>query len=147
MKKSILSVLAIPYLAFASFAQVKHSIGEKWGGGVIFVIQPGGMHGLIVETLDQGNTVWEDAKNICKTGTHSEAGKKFRDWRLPTKTELDAMYTHIFDIGKQGSFTSGEYWSSTESDTEHACCEDFVDGTQSTDYKNSFKDVRAVRAF
>ena len=147
MKRSVLSVLAILAMAFTSPAQAIHKVGEKWGGGVVFVIEPGGLHGLVVETLDQGKGVWTLAKDICKTGIHSKAGKAFTDWRLPTKTELNAMFTHSFDIGEPGSFTSGEYWSSTEDDPKNAWCEDFVDGTQSPDYKDRLKDIRAVRAF
>jgi hypothetical protein len=144
MKKIILSALVIPLLLSFSYAQTKHVIGEKWGGGIVFIINRDGRHGLIAETLDQGNVMWFDAKNICKTGKHSKAGKAFTDWRLPTKIELHEMYIHIFDIE---GFTSGEYWSSTEDGIKYAWCEDFVDATQSPDYKDSMKDVRAVRAF
>jgi hypothetical protein len=136
--------LAITVLLSFSYAQKKHVIGEKWGGGIVFMIDPDGHHGLIAETLDQGKVRWFDAKNICKTGKHSKAGKAFTDWRLPTKTELNEIYIHFFD--SQG-FTSGEYWSSTEDGPKYAWCEDLIDATQSTDYKDTFKDVRAVRAF
>ena len=144
MKKIFLSVLTIICMVSFSFAQAKHVVGQKWGGGVVFMVDADGRHGLIAETQDQGKAIWSSAKDICKNGTHSKAGKAFKDWRLPTKTELNEMYLHIFDIE---GFTSGEYWSSTADDSEHAWCEDFVDGTQSSDYKSSFKDVRAVRAF
>ena len=144
MKKIILTALATAGLAFFSFAQAKHVVGEKWGGGVVFIVDPDGRHGLIAETLNQGNTSWAHAKEICKTGTHSKAGKAFKDWRLPTKAELNEMYVHIFDID---GFTSGNYWSSTEEGTGYAWGEDFVDGTQTPDFKTWPNDVRAVRAF
>ena len=144
MKKIILFSLAITVFVSLSFAQAKHVVGQKWAGGVVFIVSPDGIHGLIAETIDQGKTVWANAKNICKMGTHSKAGKAFTNWRLPTKDELNEMYLHIFDIE---GFTSGEYWSSMEDGTDRAWCEDFVDGTQSPDFKGTFKDVRAVRAF
>ena len=119
-------------------------MGEKWGGGVVFMVGADGKHGLIAETQDQGKVIWKDAAAICKTGTHSKKGKAFTDWRLPTKIELNEMYVHIFDIE---GFTFGEYWSSTEDIAGYAWCEDFVDGTQSRDNVGSFKDVRTVRTF
>src|SRR5437870_1856693 len=144
MKKYSLAAIMVLGFTFLTSAQAKHVVGEKWGGGIVFIVTADGKHGLIAESLDQGKVLWKYAKTICKNGTHSKTGKTFTDWRLPTKIELNEMYVHIFDIE---GFTSGEYWSSTEEKAEYAWCEDFVDGTQSTDFKGSFKDVRAVRAF
>ena len=70
---------------------------------------------------------------------------KYSDgWHLPSKDELQLLY-HCKSI--IGNFTSYNYWSSTESTTSKAWCQNFNTGTQSTQYKNNTYRVRAIRQF
>ena len=62
-------------------------------GGYVFWVSADGKHGLVAETQDQGFTTWYDAQNlISNPSNHSVNGQKFRDWRMPTKYELNEIY-------------------------------------------------------
>ena len=78
-----------------------------------------------------------DAKAAC-----TRLGK---DWRLPTKDELNVMYKNKDKIG---GFANGYYWSSTEEGYDYAWKQTFNNGLEgyncSRDY---FCNVRAVRTF
>ncbi|GHT82058.1 hypothetical protein FACS1894137_00260 [Spirochaetia bacterium] len=71
----------------------------------------------------------------------------FDDWYLPSKDELNLMYTNLKRNGL-GNFQSAWYWSSSENNNNFAWPQDFSDGSQfNYNYKNSTYCVRAVRAF
>ena len=132
-----------------------HTIGEKLDGGIVFDVSADGLHGLIAETIDQGEGNWEEAGQIAKTGRHSEAGKAFTDWYLPSKGELYKLYLQRKIVGGFASgLTNGYYWSSTENGSISAWGMDFYNGMQSSNYKiggygksHFAVRVRAVRAF
>lgn len=73
----------------------------------------------------------------------------YEDWFLPSKDELNLMYENLADNGI-GSFSSANYWSSTEEDGSlfNAWRQNFIVGNQLPSVKsaNSIY-VRAVRAF
>ena len=145
MKKIFFTTFVLINLVLVSQAQQnKHTVGEKFGGGVVFFITDDGLHGLIAETIDQGKTNFKQAEGIAKTGIHSIAGKGFSDWRMPTKIELNNMYLQKNIIG---GFTSNTYWSSTVNDNVTSWAQNFSNGfnTQSDDLLSFC--VRAVRAF
>ena len=91
-----------------------------------------------------------DAESI--TGTTAQLADEFShngyiDWYLPSKDELDLMYTNRVVIG---GFDSFYYWSSSESSNSQAWHQIFgtsQSGDQSTGEKASGLRVRAVRAF
>jgi hypothetical protein len=68
----------------------------------------------------------------------------YSDWYLPSKDELNKLYLNKAAIG---GFSSGLYWSSSESAADHAWYQNFSNGNQATDYKFYTYVVRAVRAF
>jgi hypothetical protein len=45
-------------------AQKTHTIGERFGGGIIFDVTPNGQHGLIAKTQDQGMFTWNQARAL-----------------------------------------------------------------------------------
>jgi hypothetical protein len=71
----------------------------------------------------------------------------YDDWFLPSKGELNLMYTSLKIYGV-GGFTDEEYWSSTERDQFSSWSQDFGTGAQHSAYmkNNSFK-FRAIREF
>jgi hypothetical protein len=152
-----------------------YTIGQHYGGGIIFYIDASWLHGLICTTSDQGTTLWgcdaiiggtstaigtgqanttailnkcstsSLAASICDQYSVKVGDVTYDDWFLPSIDELNQIFRQNILI--PGSYNAG-YWSSTEYD-------DFA--MRSTNTGNdqtllSSKDygickVRAVRAF
>jgi len=132
-----------------------HTIGESYGGGKVFYVTTDGLHGLIAETQDQSSScTWYDAQDIISTSSnHSTAGKLFTDWRLPTKNELNLLYSQKSVVGSFSTNGSG-YWSSKESEDSSGYESGWIqifgnvgDGTQTLCFKSLTNYVRAIRAF
>lgn len=84
---------------------------------------------------------WNDALGKCRAMNING----LTGWRLPSKDELNLMYTNLRAKGL-GNFQNAWYWSSSESITNHAWSQNFSDGRE--DYLKVNADcVRAVRAF
>jgi hypothetical protein len=131
----------------ASGGGTTHTISETFGGGIVFYVTTDGLHGLIAETIDQSSPTcsWYNAQDIISDpANHSIEGKKFSDWRLPTKYELNLMYNARSTIS---GFANNYYWSSTEVDFSGAWTQNFDDGVP-YDYGKVFTfSVRAIRSF
>jgi hypothetical protein len=70
----------------------------------------------------------------------------YDDWFLPSKDELNLMYTNLKKIDR-GDFSSVWYWSSSESYDNAAWFQHFSDGRQNGYGKGGHGYVRAVRSF
>ena len=70
----------------------------------------------------------------------------FDDWFLPSKDELNLMYTNL-KLAGLGDFADGYYWSSSEDNAYNAWLRDFYDGNKYGRNKNNNGRVRAVRSF
>lgn len=70
----------------------------------------------------------------------------YGDWYLPSKEELNMMYTDLYLAGL-GNFASEVYWSSTEAPSGNAWEQNFDSGFQNDNNKSVSFRVRAVRAF
>jgi len=144
MKRLFLTAFVLLGLVLVSQAQTKYKIGDKFGGGIVFWVDKKGVHGLIAETIDQGKGNWKQAKEIAKSGKHSDAGKAFTDWYLPSKDELNKLFVQRNIVG---GFTTNIYWSSTAIDGKNAWSQNFNDREQYNYRKLYPYLVRAVRAF
>ena len=70
------------------------------------------------------------------------------DWFLPSKDELNQMYTNLHSASTPlGGFSTDSYWSSSESDDLDAWYQFFATGNQANPSKNYSLYVRPVRAF
>jgi hypothetical protein len=106
----------------------------------------------VAATKDQSTgSKWGFAYNLVNDpANHDAAGINFTDWRLPSKDELNMMYTKKDAIG---GFANVYYWSSTVYDNLNAWVQSFYNGLQIYYTKESLLDdsntvrVRAVRAF
>lgn len=150
----------------------KHTIGEEFGGGIIFYLDSTGEHGLIAATMDQKKAKWYNGKFV-ETGATSSAvgtGKQntaaiikaqatgeyaasicdglvlngYDDWFLPSKDELRLLKEKKAIVG---GFNGLFYWSSTEYSSHYAWAQNFSNGLQNYGNKNSAPSVRAIRAF
>ena len=127
------------------------STGIRWYAGTIVSTQAKGdgpfsgeMNTAIIISSqvaigDDGSTY---AARMC--AWHQKGG--YGDWYLPSKEELDLMYTNLHLAGL-GGFVSTIYWSSTEFSSTNALAKDFNFGFQINDHKSVDHRVRAVRAF
>lgn len=70
----------------------------------------------------------------------------YGDWYLPSKEELNLMYTNLHLAGL-GGFASAFYWSSAELNSSFAWIQYFIFGNHYNNNKSNFNRVRAVRAF
>ncbi|MCK4240930.1 MAG: DUF1566 domain-containing protein, partial [Candidatus Atribacteria bacterium] len=70
----------------------------------------------------------------------------YNDWFLPSKDELNLMYTKL-KVHEVGGFESGSYWSSSEYNAYKAWYQYFYDGFQYYITKHAIYWVRAVRVF
>jgi hypothetical protein len=70
----------------------------------------------------------------------------YKDWFLPSKDELNLMYTNLKQK-ELGGFNDSWYWSSTQSNSDYAYGHRFNGGSQSANFKYDVDSVRAVRAF
>jgi hypothetical protein len=153
------------------------AIGDTHQGGIIFYLDGNG-GGLIAAPTDQsagaaewgcvgtvisgadGTGIGTGAQNTidieagCPTaGTAADLCANltlggYSDWFLPSKDELNMMYTNLHSASPSlGGFASNVYWSSTEIDNGYAWFQLFVNGSQNGNYKDFTFYVRAIRAF
>jgi len=120
------------------------STGAEWGCNGTPI---SGADGTAIGTGNQ-NTI--DIMAGCATagiaarlcGDLVEGG--FSDWYLPSKDELNALYTNKVAIG---GFTNNPYWTSTEVTGNSAWFQNFNNGFQLDIGKGSSFRVRAIRSF
>ncbi len=73
-------------------------------------------------------------------------GGGMTDWSLPSLDELNALYYYP-NRNAIGGFAASAYWSSSQANTYNARKQDFKDGSQSSEAKNTPFGLRPVRAF
>jgi hypothetical protein len=120
------------------------STGAEWG---CFGTDLPGASGVTIGTGNQ-NTIdimagCSDAgiaARLC--GDLTQGG--YSDWYLPSKDELNALYTNRVAIG---NFTNGVYWSSSETSGNNAWLQDFSNGSTAANIKFVTYNVRAIRSF
>jgi hypothetical protein len=135
---------------FGYVAEKTYSIG-LWPelGGFVFRISSDGKHGLVAETQNQAIAVrWYTCDSVLNDPTlHSLNGKKFFDWRLPTKFELNEMWVYRFNIG---GVSNRNFWSSTEKDFGKVWGQIFginSSGAQFIQARNDVLSLRTIRSF
>jgi hypothetical protein len=142
------------FTGIAATITVTRSIGESYGGGIVFYVTPDGLHGLIAAPSDEVSILsWADAITACSNKT---IDVYYSDWYLPFIDELNLMYTNI-GFGpslsspnyNKGGFALSRYWSSTEDggNSDKALYQEFSNGLQNDSRKTNTSYVRAIRSF
>jgi hypothetical protein len=148
MRKIFLIAFVLLGLILVSEAQTKHTIGERFGGGIVFYVDATGEHGLIAETIDQsGGSYHDHAERHALMGKHSKAGETFTDWQLPSIKILQELYKQREIVG---GFSNKTYWSASGGITGFGRYRDVLNfGTGSWGKGNLSRTyyVRAVRFF
>lgn len=151
-----------------------HTVGERFGGGIIFFVDSTGQHGLISATDDQSDAAEWGCNGTFIGGTSSNigAGKNntevvsagcstsgiatricndlvrngYNDWFLPSKDELNQLYLQKTVVG---NFADNYYWSSSEISISHSWAQTFWVGSgyANPHVKYASYYVRCVRDF
>jgi len=136
-----------PSWRYLEAAPSDQSLKAVWGCDGIEI---SGADGTAVGTGEQ-NTI--DIEAGCATaGTAADLCANlslggYDNWFLPSKDELNLMYTNL-KVAGIGSFADSYYWSSSESYDIAAYGQNFYNGTQNGSAgKSTPLQVRAVRAF
>jgi hypothetical protein len=98
----------------ASSGSAAHTVGEVYGGGIVFYITTGGFHGLIADTYENGNASNQEALDIVTNPTQHNTtygGNLYTDWRVPTYYELTLLYAAR--TTNNLNLTTGTYLSSS----------------------------------
>jgi len=101
----------------------------------------------------EGQQISGTAAQLCDGLEHDHDGTTYKDWFLPSKDELNAIWENIVDDGSGsnsgvGGFADSQgYWSSSEDDNDNAWWQYFGSFLQDSGLKDNTAWVRAVRAF
>ena len=163
MKKVLLFVLTGLIIIISISCKEKeeektsYSIGQNYGGGIIFYIDDTEEHGFICAPKDQSEGApWSNGSDILTfangegygTGVHNTkiivdaqgegnyAAKicsdlvlnGYDDWFLPSKGECFEMYFNLALMKHIGNFADTLYWSSTEASIGNAYSQYANDG-------------------
>jgi hypothetical protein len=157
-----------------SCAKSKHKIGDMYKGGYIFKInmwgkglcaaptdKKGGLkwgcYGTLIDGADgedvgDGEQNTKDIVDMCEEITAARYCDEleidgYDDWYLPSIGELELMYNELHANGL-GSFTTGNYWSSTENFSLGAWCFNFGTAERGNNqHKNTALTFRPIRSF
>jgi len=170
-------LLSVPYALYAKTFTGAHSIGESYGGGIIFWLDASGQHGLIAATTDQSTGIqWYNGTDIItdatldgiyagkantsliinKQGAGSYAAQVCNDYAVTVNNEYydDWYLPSKFELSLLysqkdvvGGFVDDGYWNSTEKTISISWAVNFYNGNQTSYYKYSECYVRAIRAF
>lgn len=93
------------------------------------------------------------AFTVVKRFKNVSNGKKFKDWKLPSKEEMNVIFQNKDKINEAIALLGGEpladdyYWTSSVCDYSKSYVQYLKDGKQSCYYNDYAYRVRAVRAF
>lgn len=158
--------------------------GLTYQGGLIFYLNTANGKGMVSATNDQGTATWGCQGTYITGASNASVGfgltnttaiinscdgniaaricdnlnlNGYDDWYLPSKDELNLLYTNLRqnnlgNFNTSEAFLASSYWSSTDGDQNGHCAwiQTFVDGLQVTcdyGYKSFQGRVRAVRSF
>ena len=121
-------------------------IGDKMPDGTVFAgISPDTNKPMYATSADASLTMKfnEAQEYAAKLDAHGH-----KDWRVPTKAELNVLFNNRAAIGGlniSGSYPAGWYWSASPDTKWGAWGQRFSDGAQGDNYKLNPLSVRPVR--
>jgi hypothetical protein len=133
----------------ASSSGAAHTVGEAFGGGIVFYITAGGFHGLIADTYENGNASSEEALDFVTNPNYHNStygGNLYTDWRVPTYYELTLLYAAR--ATNNLNLTTGTYLSCTY--TAYSTYKNLKFSNNTIQYENANwvpRTLRAIRSF
>jgi len=113
--------------------------------GVVEILGTGSMRGAELSAVMLG-VCTSGAANRADEYSVTRSSVVYADWFLPSKGELNAMYTNLRQAGV-GGFAADFYWSSSEGGAGTAWNQLFDGGSQANNNKSNTDSVRPVRSF
>jgi len=152
----ILLLISVSLVSFLTRSSAV-TVGEKYGGGVVFYVDGSGHHGLVVAKTDmpssssgrhEGEFTWYDANVFCD----NLVSNGYSDWFLPNEWQLNQLFLNSPAVGGFANIASTGYWSSSEGGAGFAWILQFSNfgDDQYQKYQDNKRQehrVRAVRAF
>lgn len=129
--------------------QKTYEIGDHAFGGIVFLVNEDGTHGLVAAAQDQfENSSYNECCDMMNNPLyHDEAGQQYFDWRLPKLWEAYKMYMNLHLIN-QGNFSNSGYWTSQgPSSFDKISLLNFSNGLEFTSLKTDTYRARAIREF
>ena len=126
-----------------------YSIGDTAHGGIVFVVNNAGTHGLVCALGDQmiNSNYHQCFEMINDPMYHDDYGKQYFDWRLPKLWEAYKMYLNLHMINL-GNFEETGYWTSQSTKSfEKMHILNFSKGVDYMVPKTDTYKARAVREF
>ena len=126
-----------------------YAIGDTAEGGIVFLVNREGTHGLVAALNDQfDNASYTECADMMNNPLyHDSEGAKYFDWRLPKVWEAYKMYMNLHMIN-QGSFSPSPYWTSQgPSSFEKMSLVNFSTGIEFSSLKTDTYRARAIRSF
>lgn len=147
------------------------SVGESYGGGIVYFVDSTGEHGLIAAPTDASasrmpwgcgrltvgaSSLSDGASNqaiilasSCTDARAAEACDAYAmggetDWFLPSREELQAMEPHVTLLS---IMELDFHWSSTELDRSQVASQDFVTPAARMNSKAANLRVRCIRTY
>jgi hypothetical protein len=146
---TVQSEAIIANTAKVSYIQPTYELNTFYAalGGYVIDINSDGKHGVVLAMKDQGYDNWYNANNLLNNpDNHDTDGAQFRDWRLPSKRELNLMYLSYLN-GNPTNLAGATYWSSSEFKYDYAWLHYFFSGQQDDVNKVNPYNIRVVRSF
>ena len=119
---------------------------KTWGGQTFTVPGADSLTDGYQNTIDLiADSQDHPVANFCVGLTIGE----FSDWYLPSKDELNLLYTNhaALEAAGAGSFINNYYWSSSEANAQFALEQNFTNGYQTVDFKRHIHYVRAISRY
>lgn len=93
--------------------QKTYEIGDTAHGGIVFIVNAEGTHGIVCALQDQlVNSHFKDSYDLINDPRfHDKFGKQYFDWRLPKLWEAYKMYMNLHLVNL-GDFSESGYWTS-----------------------------------
>jgi Protein of unknown function (DUF1566) len=121
-------------------------VGEVMPDGTIYA-------GTSPHTRKPMYTTPKDAPTTCNFNEAADYASALdahghKDWRAPTKTELNVLFQNRAAIGNfdtSGSIPAGWYWSASRINNDGAWAQRFSDGYQFNDFRLIRSALRCVR--
>ena len=116
------------------------------GNGLVIPNASGTLIGTGYPNTSAMLTYCAGASNPAAEQVRGYTGGGMTDWSLPSLDELNALYYYT---GRNaiGGFAASAYWSSSQANTYNARNQDFKDGSQNGEAKDTPGALRPVRAF